>query len=99
MEKTLEIDPKNSMALAGSGVIEIAANINNYEARETAVDLFKQAFESNPRNPIALKYLAEHYFFKKQYKLADELCNAGIQVLKGKIEPERSDLSSFRQDL
>ena len=87
------------MALTASGIIEISSNINNYEARELAVRFFERAFTSNPRNPIALKYLAEHYFFRKQYPLAQEFSNAGIQVLKGKTGPERSDLPSFRQDL
>ena len=37
MDKTLELDPDNSMALVSMGIIEIASNINDFEAIEKAV--------------------------------------------------------------
>ena len=33
MDKTIELDPNNSMALTSLGVIEIASNINDFEVR------------------------------------------------------------------
>ena len=69
MDKTIELDPENSMALVSIGIIEIASNINDFEACEKAVQYFERSFQANPRNPLAIKYMAEHYFCKKDYDL------------------------------
>ena len=34
MDKTIELDPNNSMALTATGIIEIASNVNDFEVRE-----------------------------------------------------------------
>ena len=60
---------------------------------------FENAFQANPRNPLCIVYLAEHYFMKKEYQLTAELCDAGIKILKNKTRPERSDLPTYRQDI
>lgn len=44
-------------------------------------------------------YLAEHYFTKKDYQLATELCETGLQIIKIKMRPERSDLTTYRQEI
>jgi RNA polymerase-associated protein CTR9 len=62
-DKTVELDPENSMALISLGIIDIKSNINDYEVRDKAAKFFERAFKANPRNPLALKYLSEHYFF------------------------------------
>ena len=62
MDKTIQEDPNNSMALTALGIIEIAANITDYESSEKACGYFEKAFDANPRNPLCLKYLAEHFF-------------------------------------
>ena len=99
MDKTIELDPNNSMALTSLGVIEIASNINDFEVREQAIVYFERAFQANPRNPLCISYLAEHYFIKEDYPLCTELCEAGLQLLKHKTRPEGSDLPTFRQDM
>lgn len=99
MDKTIELDPQNSMALTALGIIEIASNVNDYEVREQAMQFFERAFQANPRNPLCINYLAEHYFMKQEYQLCTELCQAGLQVIKNKTRPERSDLPSYRQDI
>ena len=96
MDKTIELDPQNSMALTAIGIIEIASNVNDYQVREQAMHYFESAFQANPRNPLCIVYLAEHYFMKKEYQLTAELCDAGIKILKNKIRPERSDLPTYR---
>ena len=40
MDKTLELDPQNSMALTSLGVIELASNVNDFAAREKSMHLF-----------------------------------------------------------
>ena len=44
MDKTLELDPANSMALTAIGIIEIASNVNDFEVREEAMNYFERAF-------------------------------------------------------
>jgi len=36
---------------------------------------------------------------KKDYTLVTELCESGLQILKNKTRPERSDLPTYRQDI
>jgi hypothetical protein len=99
MDKTISDDPDNSMALTALGIIEIASNVNDYEVREKACGYFERAFKANPRNPLCLKYLAEHFFFLEKYEHSKEFAEVGLQVLQSKIKPERAELSSFRQEI
>ena len=78
MDKTLELDPENSMALTALGIIEICSTLNEFEVREKAMQYFERAFEANPRNPLCISYLADHYFVRREYSLATELCEAGL---------------------
>jgi len=67
MDKTISDDPTNSMALTALGIIEISANVTDYESHEKACGYFERAFAANPRNPLTLKYLAEHFFLLQHY--------------------------------
>ena len=67
MDKTVADDPQNSMALTALGIIEIAANVTDYESREKACEYFEKAFNANPRNPLCLRYLSEHFFQIESY--------------------------------
>ena len=67
MDKTVVEDPENSMALTALGIIEIAPNVADFENRAKAFDYFEKAFAANPRNPLCLKYLADHFFLIEQY--------------------------------
>lgn len=67
MDKTIADDPTNSMALTALGIIEISANFTDYESHEKACGYFERAFAANPRNPLTLKYLAEHFFLLQNY--------------------------------
>ena len=70
------------MALTAIGIIEIASNVDNFQTQ--AINYFERAFQANPRNPLCINYLAEHYFMRKEYELTVQLCEAGIQLLKQK---------------
>jgi len=87
------------MALTAVGIIEIASNVNDYDAREQAMQYFERAFQANPRNPLCISYLAEHYFIKKEYELTCELCLAGLSILKNKARHEHRDIPTYRQDM
>ena len=80
-EKTLEMDEKNSMALVGLGIIELEANVNDFEVREKAASLFERAFRSNSRNSLAIMYLADHYFFKNDFESAKLMSQSGLSIL------------------
>lgn len=56
------------MALTSLGIVELVINPTNFESRKRAVNYFVKAFDANPRNPLVLKYLAEHLFFKGEFE-------------------------------
>jgi hypothetical protein len=72
------------MALTATGIIEIASNVNDFEVREKAIDLFIRAFKANPRNPLTLRYLADHYFLIKKYDYCKEFTEVGLFILQSK---------------
>jgi RNA polymerase-associated protein CTR9 len=73
-EKTLELDGKNAMALTSLGILELVSSPSNFESRKRALSYFIKGFEANPRNPLVLKYLAEHLFFKGEFATCKEFC-------------------------
>lgn len=99
MDRTIQDDPQNSMALTALGIIEIAANVTDYESREKACGYFEQAFAANPRNPLCLKYLSEHFFMIEMYDQSKEFAEVGLQVLQSKNRPDRAEMTSFRQEI
>lgn len=74
LDKVIEIDPQNSMALVSQSIIEITTNINDFENREKAMNLLEKSYNANPRNPLTLRYLADHYFFKNDLQISEMLC-------------------------
>jgi tetratricopeptide (TPR) repeat protein len=87
-EKTLELDGKNAMALASLGIVEIVSAPTNFESRKRAFNYFIKAFEAHPQNPLVLKYLAEHLFFKGEFALCKELCGKAMTLLESKVRPD-----------
>lgn len=83
-EKTISLDPKNSMALTSLGIIELKKNVKQFEVRKEAAKYFEEGFKANPRNPLVLKYLADHYFFQREYSITRNLCQFGIENLRVK---------------
>lgn len=97
-EKTLELDSRNAMALTSLGILELVTSPSNFESRKRAVSYFMRAFEANPRNPLVLKYLAEHLFFKNEFQLCKEFCQAAHSILESKARPEQAE-TQFRQEI
>lgn len=87
-EKTLELDPNNAMALTSLGIVELVTCPTDFESRKRAVNLFLKSFDANPRNPLVLKYLAEHLFFKGEFDQCKEFCAAAYKILETKVKPE-----------
>jgi Tfp pilus assembly protein PilF len=97
-EKTLELDSQNAMAMTSLGVLEQALSPNNLESRKRAVSHFMRAFEVNPRNPLVLKHLAEHLFFKNEFALCREFCKAAQEILAPKVRPD-AERDNFRHEI
>lgn len=55
------------MALA---IVETQTNINDESSRAKIAHLLEQSIKLDEFNYLALKYLADHYFFKKEYTIA-----------------------------
>ena len=51
-------------------LVELSTNVNDYTMRYKALKLLEQAFQIEENNPLVMKYLADHYFIKKEYKIA-----------------------------
>lgn len=98
-EKTLELDPQNAMALTSLGILEQVLGQNDKDSMARATKFFLKAFEINPRNPLVLKYLAEHLFFKGEFALCKDFCNAAQQILQTKVKSEQAEQASFRQEI
>lgn len=79
--KTLELEANHSMAFACLGIIEITMNLNDSETRLTAAKYFQKAFESNPRNVLALKYLADHFCFNGEFAQSKQICQAALSII------------------
>ena len=43
-----------------------------------------KSFELDPYNPLTLKYMADHYFFVKEYTKSESLCKRGLKLLEVK---------------
>lgn len=98
-EKTLELEPENAMALVSLGIVEQVTCPTNFESNKKSIDYFLRAFNSNPHNPLVLKYLAEHLFFKGEYALSKDFCEAALSLLETKIRPDSAELPNFRQEI
>lgn len=98
-EKTLELDSNNAMAWTSLGILEQALSPNDSSSRKRAVNYFMKAFEVNPRNPLVLKHLADHLFFKNEFTLCREFCKSAQEILKPIVRPEQADRKDFRQEI
>lgn len=98
-DKTLELDSQNSMALASLGIIEIVLGQDSFESRRKAIQFFFKALQANPRNTLAMKYLADHLFFRGEFGQCKEFCEAALNILRTKQRPQNADSTDFRQEV
>jgi hypothetical protein len=64
--------------------MELNANKCSAEQREKSLELLVKSFEQDPYNPLTLKYMADHYFFVKEYSQCEQLCRRGLRLLEVK---------------
>lgn len=61
----------------------------------------EEAFILDDRNTLTLKYLANHYFLRRDYTLSQKFCEHGLEILESSKRPEsavRED-PNFRKEL
>ena len=63
------------------------------------MNLLERSYNANPRNPLTLRYLADHYFFKNDLQISEMLSQSGLEILKNKKRPDGAELPSFRREI
>jgi RNA polymerase-associated protein CTR9 len=75
-ERVLVLEPDNVPALAALAVLEL--NTAKPKAVHRAMSLLKQAYDADPTSSFVLNHLANHFFYKKEYKKTIHLAQAAF---------------------
>ncbi|KAL2624333.1 hypothetical protein R1flu_008578 [Riccia fluitans] len=75
-ERVLQLDPENVEALVALGVMNI--NTNEPDGVREGLENMKAAYEIYPYCSMALNHLANHFFFKGQHYIVDQLMDAAL---------------------
>lgn len=62
-ERALQLDPQCVGALVGLSILKL--NLQESESNKMAVIMLSKAYAIDPKNPMVLNHLANHFFFKK----------------------------------
>jgi RNA polymerase-associated protein CTR9 len=68
-QRCLELDPSNCEAMVALCLLEL--NSENTPSKETvqqAMKMLSKAYFVNPNHPMVLNNLANHFFFREEYK-------------------------------
>lgn len=67
-ERALTLDASCVGALVGLSVLK--SNLQDPESNKLAVLMLSKAYTIDPKNPMVLNHLANHFFFKKVIKVS-----------------------------
>ena len=81
-QRVIELDPQNSMAKVALAVVEMAQRQSDDQTLFNIYSLLEQAYLSNRDNPLVYRYLADEFFRKKQFNIAQQYCDQGLQVME-----------------
>jgi len=81
-ERTIDLDHENSLAFVALAIVELQTNVNDQKMRNKAASYLEKAIKLDQNNYLALRYLADHYFFKKEYEIARKVCERGLSVME-----------------
>ncbi|KAL4716189.1 hypothetical protein ACJJTC_013966 [Scirpophaga incertulas] len=70
-ERALQLDPQCVGALVGLSILKL--NLQESESNKMAVIMLSKAYAIDPKNPMVLNHLANHFFFKKDYSKVQHL--------------------------
>jgi len=76
-ERILELDPKCVDALVGLAIMKL--NSECLSDIKLGLDLLSEAYKIDPKNPLLLNHLSNHFFFKKNYKLSQSFAYHALQ--------------------
>jgi len=62
-ERALQLDSSCVGALVGLSILKL--NLQDPESNKMAVIMLSKAYSIDPKNPMVLNHLANHFFFKK----------------------------------
>lgn len=62
-ERALALDSMCVGALVGLSILKL--NVQDPESNKVAVIMLSKAYSIDPKNPMVLNHLANHFFFKK----------------------------------
>lgn len=77
-QRVLQLDPENIEALVALGVMDLQTNEAGGIRR--GMEKMQKAFEIHPYCPVALNYLANHFFFTGQHFLVEQLTETALVV-------------------
>eukprot|EP00053_Salpingoeca_punica_P012866 m.115644 g.115644 ORF g.115644 m.115644 type:complete len:1126 (+) comp16057_c0_seq1:214-3591(+) len=73
-ERVLDLDPRNQHALIALAIFQLNDDSDNKnEAVKRGIHMLSQAHESDPTNSLVLTHLANHFFFRQKYDVAENL--------------------------
>ncbi|WOK96671.1 hypothetical protein Cni_G05378 [Canna indica] len=77
-QRVLQLDPENVEALVALGVMDLQTN--EADGIRKGMEYMRRAFEIHPYCPMALNYLANHFFFTGQHFLVEQLTETALAV-------------------
>ncbi|VVD02268.1 unnamed protein product [Leptidea sinapis] len=73
-ERALQLDPQCVGALVGLSILKL--NQQENESNKLAVIMLSKAYAIDPKNPMVLNHLANHFFFKKAAQCFEKVLKA-----------------------
>ncbi|KAG6539208.1 protein CTR9 homolog isoform X2 [Zingiber officinale] len=77
-QRVLQLDPENIEALVALGVMDLQTN--EAGGIRKGMEKMQKTFEIHPYCPVALNYLANHFFFTGQHFLVEQLTETALVV-------------------
>ncbi|KII65041.1 RNA polymerase-associated protein CTR9 [Thelohanellus kitauei] len=77
-ERALELDPRCSSALTALAIITI--NEKSADSIRNGMQLLTKAYSIDPRNPLVLNLLGDHFFYKNDYEKVEKLASQALQL-------------------
>lgn len=93
-ERVLDLDENNVEALVGIAILDMNTEVtgnsqNKQQLQIKAMNNIKKAYEINPNNSMVLNHLANHFFYRQDYKKVQTLAlNAYHNTEVNKIRAE-----------
>ncbi|CDW71106.1 rna polymerase-associated protein ctr9 homolog [Stylonychia lemnae] len=100
-QRVIELEPDHEMAVISLAILEISTQQDVPDVQNQIRRLLELAFKINHKNPLTLRYLAEHYFQKRSYHIAQQLCENALKSLERcrRKEATIKENPNFRKEL